>query len=53
MENILNGHEALINLMVISSIYHKFIKTSLSSCTDGNSIWIYTFSQFILRVWAN
>jgi len=29
MQNILNTHEALINLIVISSIYQKFLKTSL------------------------
>jgi len=29
MENILNIHLALINLIVISSICHKFLKTSL------------------------
>jgi len=29
MENILNIHQALINLIVISSIYQKFLETSL------------------------
>jgi len=29
MQNLLNRHEALINLIVISSIRQKFLKTSL------------------------
>jgi len=29
MQNILNRHQALVNLIVISSIYQKFLKTFL------------------------